>query len=80
MNESKTVYICCGRGSGKLETQRRLYKKLIDAGYRLEFVQSAPFSKLKGRRFEPIVIDKDILRPDQLTRAEVMLNKILKGE
>ncbi len=80
MGDCKTVYICSGRGSGKVETQCRLYKKLIDSGYRLEFIKSTPFSKLRGRRFEPAIIDKDILHPDKLAKAEQMLNKILKGE
>ena len=80
MNDHKTVYIYPARHNGKSITCLKRIVDLMDAGYNVVPVYRTPQQKLQGRRFEPIIVDKDILRPDQLTRAECMLNKILKGE
>lgn len=74
-----TVYVVPARSSGKSLRCMRCILDLMDAGYNVTPVYVTPNSKLRGRSYESIIVDKDILTPAQLELAERMLDAILKG-
>lgn len=77
---NNTVYVSPARGNGKSLRCRKYILDLMDAGYKVTPVYITPNSELRGRRYESVIVDKDILTPAQYERAERMLADILKGE
>ena len=73
--DSDTVYVTIGRRSGKTMIQARQMEELMKSGKKVVLVEP----KLASKRNDWL-IDRDILDPERMKRAELMLNKILKGE
>jgi hypothetical protein len=56
-----------------------MYQELVAAGKKLVFVRPDYHDKLRGRRYEPIIVDRDILTLEQYERAEEMLKAFLSS-
>jgi hypothetical protein len=78
MNSNRTVYIYPSRFNGKTDLVHELVRTYQEAGYEVRFVDPK-HSNLKGSYFRSVFIDKDVLTPARLERAEKILDDILKG-
>lgn len=79
LDEARSIYICPARADGKYLRTLRMYQELMDSGKKLVFVRPEPYSKLRGQRYEPIIVDKDILTLDQCERADEILKMFLSS-
>lgn len=65
--------------SGKSFAAQMYIQSLKDAGYNVTPIYRTPRKELQGRRYESVIIDKDILTPEACERAERFLDEMLKS-
>ena len=73
------VYIQVGRASGKTMIQAKIIDELMKAGKKVVLIEPKR-TPVRGITCAGAIVDLDILNPEQMERAEKMLNMILKGE
>lgn len=76
---SKTIYISTARRSGKSAACMKRIQDLEAAGYNVMPVYHTPHENLQGRRYESVIVDKDILTPKACERVERFLDEMLKS-
>lgn len=75
------VYVSLGRRCGKTMLQNKYIEELRKSGKEVVLVEpKCVDSKLRGATYAGAIVDLDILSPEQMERAERMLDQILKGE
>ena len=74
------VYICKARASCKQALEREDVKELLAGGRTVVYVRPEKHTKLPGSRKPWIVLDRDILTPEQYERADRIWNEFWKGE
>lgn len=74
LEDARTVYIVPARANGKTYTAKKEYLRLLKAGKKLVFMSPKTSGDLRGSSYESIIVDRDMLSPAQLERAERILD------
>lgn len=76
-----TIYVMVGRSCGKTIALARELEEICKSGKKVVLVEPKYSSRhIEGKRPIDLYVDRGILTPERMERAEQMLRMLLKGE